>query len=316
MALRLEPISPEDYARVNHDLGGSLYFHPRFIESNRGKAERLVHLALLGADDAPLTAFPVACGAEGGQLTFSASFTDFGFRSLKVLQAIELGEQLVQWARREGLPSLRVILPPHFYGEWVPLMQVGLRSQGFSSELLNLALGLPLDRLAEGQGLSKNQLRDNRALTRQGLTVRCPADPAEALAWVGAYYEGLERRMSVPPQTLLDYWRAGLPVKVFEALMGQERIFGVVFYQFRDVLLWMFAGRAQGLKESPMAWFLVQAPSIDEMAGVSLIDLGNSGNTSGNFDFRNNGVLGFKDRFSCVYGYRDTLVLKLEGADR
>lgn len=307
MAPVLEEISWDAYRELAWP-GRTLFLDPRFVASNREKARDLRYLHLRGGGGETWSAFPVDLGGDLASLTFSSSFTHFGLPDVDLLEFVDVAAALGDWVSKQGLPG-SVILPPRAYAPWVAPLAFGLRARGFVSEHLALCGILPVEQLRAQQGWSRNHRKSVRVLGDRPLVVEAVATP-EALERVHRYYVSKQREMSVSWECLVDYVDAGLPVRVFEVREEERPLFSIVFYDFGNVWLYMFAGRASDVRESPMAWFLSQVPDLPGAEGLSAIDLGATGSSEPGFDLHGHPVLRFKRQLAPVWDHRETLVLR------
>lgn len=311
MSVVAEEVGLADLASVPSEQG--LFSHPLFIEFNRTKAADLVVLRMQPPQGPPWTVFPAEVRGRSCQLTFSASFTHLALPSPTLYDALDIADALIEWGRRRDLESLSITLPPHVYGAWVPLMAFALRARGFASTALRLSPILTFDALRQRTDWSENLRRSVKALDRASLRVRAPDDPADALAFIASAYAARDREMSAGEAELCRYVAHGLPVLVLDVIDRHgARVFAVVFYGFGPVLLYMFSGRAPGLRQSPFAWLLAQLPELDLPGRPTVLDLGAAGHARPDFDFRGNGVIRFKAQLAPVYDYRETLCFRAE----
>ncbi len=307
MAPVLEEIAWSSYRDLAWS-GRPLFLDPVFVDSNRDKAKDLRFLHLRGPGGQTWSAFPVDLAADRASLTFSASFTHFGLPALDVLEIVDVAALLADWVSKQGLPGT-ITLPPRAYAPWVSPLSFGLRAHGFVSESLALCGLLTIEQLREQEGWSRAHRKSVRVLGRRSLVVDAATRP-ESLERVHRYYASKGREMSVSWGRLLTYVEAGLPVRIFEVVDEDRPLFSIVFYEFGSVWLYMFAGRAAEVRESPMAWFLAQVPELPEARGLSAIDLGATGSSEPGFDLHGHPVLRFKRQLAPIWDPRETLVLR------
>lgn len=298
----VEAIGAERYQRL---CPATVFAHPVYLRRPRSSLAAPAHIAICGPGREPRTALALHRDTDAVELTYASSFTYVDLpHSFGLYDGLDLVDAIVDWA---GPRTVSITLPPAPYGAWVDPLRLALRARGFTSLHLRASPMLRLADVARYEGFSSNQRRGMRRLERRGLTLGRADPPNDALDFIAADYASRGRVMSEPAHMLAQYFRAGLPVDVWEVFDGPRRIHAAVFYRVGPALLYMFAGRDPDERDSVFAWLLGQLGRRLDDGVLHWIDLGAAGYAVPSFDFANQSVVRYKAQLGPIWPYRETL---------